>query len=46
MFPSATWMGSLRWQIPWLLQAGVAHVASYFGYTPEIKKYMLDEKKA
>ncbi|KAI5362528.1 putative rmlC-like cupin domain superfamily, rmlC-like jelly roll protein [Septoria linicola] len=44
MFPSAWFLGSLRWVIPWALQASVAKVASmFFGYTPEIKKFMHQE---
>jgi hypothetical protein len=32
MFPSLWFLGSLRWWVPWKLQAGVAMLASWMGY--------------
>ncbi|CAK1365067.1 hypothetical protein CB0940_08689 [Cercospora beticola] len=40
MFPSHEWLGSLRWRIPWLFQAGLANLGWLLGYTPEIKRFM------
>ncbi|SMR61156.1 unnamed protein product [Zymoseptoria tritici ST99CH_1E4] len=42
MFPSLTFLGPLRWWIPWKLQAGVAAIVDLLGYKPlgtaEVKK--------
>ncbi|PPJ50977.1 hypothetical protein CBER1_06844 [Cercospora berteroae] len=40
MFPSVSWLGSLRWQIPWLFQGALANLGWLLGYTPEIKRFM------
>jgi len=39
MFPSAWWLGSLRWRIPYLIQAVVAAVARAMGKTALTENY-------
>jgi len=32
--PRVSWLGSLRWQVPWALQGGFAALATLLGYKP------------
>lgn len=43
MCPRWTALGSLRWWIPWMVQAGLAWAARMLGYTALLKEYMKDE---
>lgn len=43
MFPTATWLGSLRWWIPWKLQAFAAAVADWRGTGAVMKEYTDEE---
>ncbi|KAF2810503.1 uncharacterized protein BDZ99DRAFT_463077 [Mytilinidion resinicola] len=43
-FPTATWLGPLRWWVPWKMQAGFAQVARWCGYTPLTEKYTPKEE--
>jgi len=38
-FPTATWLGPLRWWVPWKMQAAFAAVARLFGKKPAMKAY-------
>jgi hypothetical protein len=39
MFPTAWWLGPLRWYIPWKAQAGLAWLGGCVGYKPIMKDY-------
>jgi len=39
MFPSAWWLGSLRWRIPYAIQALVAATAKAMGKTALTENY-------
>ncbi|CAK4031705.1 Hypothetical predicted protein [Lecanosticta acicola] len=43
MLPGVHFLGSLRWWVPWKLQAVVAWAARLMGYAPVIQKYLKDE---
>ncbi|GAM41091.1 hypothetical protein TCE0_041f13952 [Talaromyces pinophilus] len=45
-FPTATWLGPLRWWVPWKVQAGFALAGRLLGLTPTMKKYTSDEEFA
>ncbi|KAH6618634.1 hypothetical protein C7974DRAFT_400527 [Boeremia exigua] len=39
VFPTAWWLGALRWGLPWVVQAAVARVGRLCGYRALMKKY-------
>lgn len=39
VFPTAWWLGPLRWWVPWMLQAGVSGVGRLFGYKALMEEY-------
>ncbi|XPS95040.1 hypothetical protein M3J09_004334 [Ascochyta lentis] len=39
LFPTAWWLGPLRWWVPWTLQAAVAKVGRLAGYRALMEKY-------
>ncbi|ORY18849.1 hypothetical protein BCR34DRAFT_596064 [Clohesyomyces aquaticus] len=39
-FPRATWLGPLRWWVPWKIQGAFAWVGGLMGYTPVIETYV------
>jgi len=40
MFPTAWWLGPLRWWIPWKFQGAIAWVGRGMGYRPLMREYM------
>jgi hypothetical protein len=44
MFPTAWWLGPLRWWVPWVLQGGVAAVGRACGYRALMEEYMPAEE--
>ncbi|KFY77714.1 hypothetical protein V499_02962 [Pseudogymnoascus sp. VKM F-103] len=45
-FPTATWLGPLRWWVPWKVQALFAAAGRLMGLTPMMKRYTSDEEFA
>ena len=45
-FPTATWLGALRWWVPWKVQALFATVGRFVGLTPMMKRYTSEEEFA
>jgi len=45
-FPTVTWLGPLRWWVPWKMQAFFAMVARLVGRTPLMEKYTPKEEWA
>lgn len=43
ILPGASFLGPLRWWLPWAIQSGISFVGKTLGYTPEMKKYMKDQ---
>lgn len=39
VFPTAWWLGPLRWWVPWVVQAGVARVGRLAGYRALMERY-------
>jgi hypothetical protein len=39
LFPTAQWLGPLRWWVPWILQSAVANVGLSCGYRPLMEEY-------
>jgi hypothetical protein len=39
MFPTARWLGPLRWWVPWALQSAIATVGMWCGYRPLMEEY-------
>lgn len=45
-FPTTTWLGALRWWLPWKMQAAFALVGRLMGLTPMMKRYTSEEEFA
>ncbi|KFY49255.1 hypothetical protein V495_00636 [Pseudogymnoascus sp. VKM F-4514 (FW-929)] len=45
-FPTATWLGPLRWWVPWKVQALFAAAGRLIGLTPMMKRYTSEEEFA
>ncbi|KAK9244845.1 hypothetical protein V1506DRAFT_291281 [Lipomyces tetrasporus] len=45
-FPTAKWLGPLRWWVPWKVQAIFAAAGRLLGLTPMMKKYISEEEFA
>jgi hypothetical protein len=43
LFPTAWWLGPLRWWVPWHLQGAVAWVGKCCGYKALMKEYTMEE---
>jgi hypothetical protein len=43
LFPTAWWLGPLRWWVPWQLQGAIAWVGRCCGYRALMKKYTKEE---
>lgn len=39
LFPTAWWLGPLRWWVPWMLQGAVAGVGRVCGYRALMERY-------
>jgi hypothetical protein len=39
LFPTAWWLGPLRWWVPWRLQGAIAMVGRLLGYRALMEKY-------
>jgi hypothetical protein len=44
MFPTAWWLGPLRWWVPWSIQAAVTKVAKLAGYRALMENYTPKEE--
>ncbi|KIM96174.1 hypothetical protein OIDMADRAFT_33556 [Oidiodendron maius Zn] len=42
-FPTVTWLGPLRWWVPWVVQASFAAVGRLAGMAPVMEKYTSKE---
>ena len=43
VFPTAKWLGPLRWWLPWKLQAAIAGIGRLTGVRGVQKEYTTDE---